>query len=80
MSRPKAKRCSHALLFAQGVRSMTIWSHVQHWNVRGQTEAQEKGQHGVDSAFCLASLPPDSEKLGESVPSLGPWPPGVRDW
>lgn len=34
-----------------------------------------------NSIICLVSLPPrDSEKLGESVPCLGPWSPGVRDW
>lgn len=33
-----------------------------------------------DSIICLASLPArDSEKLSESVPCLGPQPPGVRD-
>lgn len=70
-SRPEAKHCSHALLFAQGGGCMALWPHVRHWCVNGHTGA------GVGVGWAV---PRDSEKLGESVPYLGPQLPRVRDW
>lgn len=59
LSGPEAKRCLHALLFAQGGGPMALWSHVGHWSANGQPEAQEWGWDGGDSMVCSASLPPE---------------------
>lgn len=95
LSRPEAKHCLHALLFAQGGKQ---WSsgHVRHWSVNGQTEAQEWEVGWGDSIICLASLTSESlrnwikayhvlglghfqSEVGYVLPQGKPLPPRARN-
>ena len=82
-SRLEAKRCSHALLFAQGGGCMALWPHVRHWCVNGHTQAQEWGWDGLSPGIlrnwvkvyhilghsCLGSE--IGHTLPQGIPALG---------